>query len=723
MEDQSTMSDSDHFYNLLFEASNENRHNILLLLQDMELRITDLSRELALNNPETRRHVSRLEEIKLITRDKAGFYTLTPYGEVSLILFRELKFLSSNNEYFSRHQLSNLPQEFIRSIGDLVELKPLSNPMDYLRHVENLIKESSSFIWLLVDQFPIHSISAIVNAIDRDIKIKIIETKERVLNPDFEVLSSEESDALGRTRHTPLTEQRMVDRVNINLFVTDKRCVLALPIKDGEFDYTGFTGTDNMALEWCRGLFQYYWDKSEERKPSAIIEIVTSSVKHHQALQKITVLGTNNSEIDAKIVQDAVDNFNEVLLKGEFNFGSNKVTINKSVKIKGEINNDNSPSTIIYKKGWTFPFNHYDSVFMINGEEADISIENISFTDFNHTCIWIKKGRDVTIRNNSMTLISGFGRGMTYGAFGDAVIGIWVQDSDTDFFSGDLLIEDNYIDFARGGAYGGFLTRGGIEQDPEHRPDLVNHEYFMSFGLGLHRVSGQIFIHNNIIRNINARGIATTDNLETARILIKCNTIESDIFGSYPFYAPEAGAGILVQSAWGFPSPGFHVEILNNSITFDRVNYSGIKVLGPTMDRKGADKLSNGIISGNHIHLAKGYEGVHVRRCDNFDVSNNQISGKAYYGFRVSGRKNDTQDLRALKNRIEDNDMDKLDIMDPDEYSDNHADGNMFQKGSDGSNTCHVWLGKNTCSNVVTISEHESVIDEGEENKTTRARI
>ena len=31
----------------------------------------------------------------------------------------------------------------------------------------------------------------------------------------------------------------------------------------GEFEYFGFTSTDRKAVEWCKDLFEYYWEKVE----------------------------------------------------------------------------------------------------------------------------------------------------------------------------------------------------------------------------------------------------------------------------------------------------------------------------------------------------------------------------------------------------------------------------------------------------------------------------
>ena len=92
------MTASNGFYDLLFETSNETRHNILLLLQMRAMRITDIAKEMKLNNPEARRHLFRLRDVGLIGRDNDGFYHLTPYGETVLLLLQEYNFLSANRE-------------------------------------------------------------------------------------------------------------------------------------------------------------------------------------------------------------------------------------------------------------------------------------------------------------------------------------------------------------------------------------------------------------------------------------------------------------------------------------------------------------------------------------------------------------------------------------------------------------------------------------------------
>ena len=224
--------------------------------------------------------------------------------------------------------------------------------------------------------------------------------------------------------------------------------------------------------------------------------------------------------------------------------------------------------------------------------------------------------------------------------------------------------------------------------------------------------------NNNIIRNANGRGITSSQHHLSANVQIKHNIIESDVYGSYSFSSDEACAGIVSYSAKSIPGQGFHLEIEDNTIKLDKVNYSGIIVLGPTTDLEASDKLRGGIIRNNRIELKNGYEGIHLRMCDDFEVESNVISGGAYYGIKISGRKKSGKlDLRALNNTVKDNNMVDLQIRAPDEYSDNHVDGRMFTGSEDGAKTAHIWLTKYSSRNKIQIKKTETFIDEGIDNE------
>jgi hypothetical protein len=275
-----------------------------------------------------------------------------------------------------------------------------------------------------------------------------------------------------------------------------------------------------------------------------------------------------------------------------------------------------------------------------------------------------------------------------------------------------VLIEGNYIDLAYSGIWRGSISRGGLEEDPEYRPDLFNHEYFMGVGIEVDTCSGKVEILNNVVRNASARGIVSMGHDKGIEVVIRGNLVESDVYGSYPMSSFESGAGILAHTGFDKDLPGFSVFIEENTIKLERLNYSGIIVLGPSAE--GGGKLG-GVIRSNQIHLDNGYEGIRVRKCDNFDVRDNKISGETYYGIKLSGRqKLGKLDLYATNNVVDNNEMNNLTIKKPDLYVYNHSDSKMFTKLE--PRTAYYWLDQYAHKNQVIGSINQSVIDEGHNN-------
>jgi hypothetical protein len=434
---------------------------------------------------------------------------------------------------------------------------------------------------------------------------------------------------------------------------------------------------------------------------------------------RTVVMGRERPELDAQALQDALDTYDEVILQGRFNIGTSTIDINRSVTLRGEGRTNDIPDTKIYKRGWSFPFLSQEFMFDIRGEGIDVTIENIHVEDFNGTCINTRQGNSVTIRRNRITLLSGLGRGLSFGPWGDHVVGITSGGESPSRGSspGGVVIEENYLDFALSFARGGFTTSKGLEREPDYRPDLKNHETPICVGMLLSRNLGKVIVRNNTVRNMNARGIMAMDNWESAEIEITDNTVLSEVFGAYPYNNPMSGVGILVQSAWSEPRSGGRVEVNGNRINCDKVNYCGIAVHGPAMYQEGVGKLEQVVIRDNEIKLKEGSFGIQIRRSDSTEVSDNRITGEAYYGLQVTGSE-DRQgiDLSAKENKFEDNDMEGLAIKEPDEYSDAHVDGRMFTGSGEKSATAHIWLNNYSKNNVIKVKADETVIDEGEDN-------
>ncbi len=257
--------------------------------------------------------------------------------------------------------------------------------------------------------------------------------------------------------------------------------------------------------------------------------------------------------------------------------------------------------------------------------------------------------------------------------------------------------------------------------DPEYRPDLEQRESYLGVGVLVNSVLGKVVIRDNVVRNMNGRGILVQDNYESSSIHISGNNIVSEVFGSYPFSTHFAGVGIQAVSASARPRSGSSVYISDNDIRCTRLNYCGIAVYGQSMYDEGSGKLGECIVENNRIHLEDGHVGILIRKNDDTEVRGNKISGRAYYGFHLWGGKDHSGfDLGSNGNFIEDNDLSDLEIKKANVYSDSHVDGRMFT-GSDGkAETAHVWVNQYSSRNKIQVRENEIVIDEGKDNEVIR---
>lgn len=710
------------FYNILFEVSNEDRHRILLHLEPEPMNVTQISKKLGLSLPETSRHVSRLGEVGLIWKEPDGFYRLTHYGELILRQVRELGFTTKHREYFTNHTTLRLPPEFVKRIGDLADSIYMHNAINFLHGVENLIRDAEEYVWFQGDEYIISALPYINEAFERNVTFKIIEPENYAPRHDLNPISPKELSIISRPTSSSL-EKKTLESIDVFLYISEKMVAVAFPIGDGRFDYLGFTAADRRSILWCRDLFLHYWEQAKPKSVVPILELKhpTTRIVSAPSLGRIIIEGANNPATDNRVVQDAVDNYDEVILRGTFNFGSSRITISKSCVLKGEGRENGIPQTKIYKTKWQVPFTTDEWLIRTKGEGIDVTIENIHFTDFNGTCIEAYGGNSLTIKDNRITLETGYARGRRH-HYGDMVVGIHVgrfgePESGIKYYPGRVIIERNYLDFALTYIRGGHIPQSVEWEDPGHYPNL-HEEYYIGAGIFVNHVEGHLLIQDNVVKNMNSLGINASDCMGSAEVRIKNNLVVSDIFGAHPHGEAESGFGITAHSAGAFRDrPGFKIDISGNTIKCSKVSYGGIKVSGPFNAPAGSGKFTEGYVRNNKVHLDNGFVGIKIGRNDNIEVAGNVITGKAYYGIRVHAQGNpQNATIYADGNTVKESDMNMLTIKDPDNYSNGHVDGMIFTGSQGRSALAHVWLDRYSRNNTVRVRVSETVIDEGENN-------
>ena len=722
------MDSTEKLFNLLFEISNKDRYLIVKNLLKKESNLTQLTNIQGLRLSETRRHLSRLIEVGLIQKNLDGTYRITNYGTQILALIDNINFFTENQEYFESHSIEFIPKQFLSNFFLLSSSHRIDDMLDFMRILNQIISQAQTNVNIILEQIPWISTPSIIQGINRGVKFRIIEKKKPHLAAIEASILENDRELPKRITLSPFVEHATMEQIGSLVISTDNSASLILPSIEGKYDYNGFVTLQEEAIKWCNNLFEYFWEDAEKTNPEQVFQTVKQNEETH-----ITVEGTENPSVDAYSVQDAVDNYDEVTLKGRFNFGTNSVLIKQSVKIIGTGKDDiGYPYTKIYKRGWNFPFYEPDSIFRIDGENADILIENIHFMDFNCSAIWGDYGNSLIIRNCDFTVPTGHHRGLSTRSYGDILYGIYIQFPYEKYLEGKrgsfprgIQIIGNWIHFGWGGrGQSGYISSGVYEKDPEYRPDLLNHEYYIGMGIVIDMAAAEVVIEGNWIWYANARGVSVYDCFPSASVTIKENIIRSENYGSYPFNDYLSGIGILAQNGFNFASDrGFQVDIDNNIVEFTKMNYCGIGVLGPNVfDDELIDdgKLPRGSIRKNWVSLRNGHVGILIQGSDNFEITDNEVYGSSYYGIQVSGKERlEGYDRKSKANILSKNNFIDLKLRVPDAYSNNHQDGVMFSSDSKNS-MAHIWFNVYSQGNELLAHADDIILNEGIDNKIIR---
>ena len=260
------MSGMERLCDLLFEVSNEDRLRILTRLGEGPLNVTGLSRELGVTTQEASRHLSRLGDIGLTAKDPDGFHRITPYGGLTLIQIQDLDFTSRHREYFRTHVLTGLPGEFVSRMGELVGSRYLGDVMVTVHTIEKVLREAEEYLLNINAPYIASTFPLIREAYERGVEGRFLHKRDfrphPVLEEQYRKGRDEMMDSL-----LNLLEERLMDEIDLVLYMSEKDvAILAFPLEDGSFDFHGFTSDDRRTHEWCRGLFQHYWEMAEPKR-------------------------------------------------------------------------------------------------------------------------------------------------------------------------------------------------------------------------------------------------------------------------------------------------------------------------------------------------------------------------------------------------------------------------------------------------------------------------
>ena len=263
----------ERLYDLHFELSNEDRLSILNLLKDVPRKLTEISKEIGITHQQCMRHLNRLVKTLLIAKNPDGDYQLTSYGRLVLQLHPGFEFITRHRDYFFKHTLFKLPQQFVSRIGELSNSTRLSDVMELISENESIIKESEEYFWVIINKRTRSVRSFVARAIERGVQVRSISVKSYVPSLDVkrEIVEEDELVVI-RGEVDGQVEVADADVFPVYMYLSEKAMTISFPQEDGSFDYTGFTSRDPEALGFCKDLFIHYWNESDIISRNEIVQ-------------------------------------------------------------------------------------------------------------------------------------------------------------------------------------------------------------------------------------------------------------------------------------------------------------------------------------------------------------------------------------------------------------------------------------------------------------------
>ncbi|MFQ6136706.1 MAG: ATP-binding cassette domain-containing protein [Candidatus Hydrothermarchaeales archaeon] len=170
------------------------------------------------------------------------------------VLHRDLEFVSAESEYFSSHDTSPIPPHLLSQIDSLTGGKIVTGVYEALHTADELFKDVEKYFWYMSDDFPRYYLPKVEKKLDEGVEFKVIFPKDLVTTL-LPTLSKKIREGV---------EVRVLDEVKMTVNANDSYVNVGLPEKEGKIDHDVIIfGYNPRFKKWCKGVFEYYWEKAE----------------------------------------------------------------------------------------------------------------------------------------------------------------------------------------------------------------------------------------------------------------------------------------------------------------------------------------------------------------------------------------------------------------------------------------------------------------------------
>ena len=245
------------------EVASEQRLNILILLNEQQINITDVAKLLDAKVPEVHRNFTRLAKAGLISKNVEGFFQLTTLGEIMIAQIPAIVFISKNEKYFKNHTLSDLQKKFIHTIGSLSDSELISGYVKVSEKWNEIYQNAEKFIYniLVEDSYSPELMKVIEEKLNKKVTINSIFS-------DSAIVTSERENSISKIHVDKFIEndtlvRKMKKDVTIALIINEKEAGICFPTSENEADLSKIFYSSNPEFhEWCIDYFKQVWNSS-----------------------------------------------------------------------------------------------------------------------------------------------------------------------------------------------------------------------------------------------------------------------------------------------------------------------------------------------------------------------------------------------------------------------------------------------------------------------------
>lgn len=253
-------ADTDIASEIFSRLASELRCSILLSLNKKPASESILARDLGTSPQDVFRNMKGLIDEGLVKKEGKEFH-LTEFGIMitdQIPYFILMKKLS--NFFLEDHALSQIPDKFLKRITVLRNCEIVTSITSIFERLKKLEMGATRQLKIVVPQAWVDEGNILVNRAINGVEVSYIIGRNTVFPK--EVIDSVRAN-LERLGREGKIKRRMVEKVDIAVYIADGHCAAMFANRKGEIDMnTLFIGNDPSFYEWCLDVFNDAWSRA-----------------------------------------------------------------------------------------------------------------------------------------------------------------------------------------------------------------------------------------------------------------------------------------------------------------------------------------------------------------------------------------------------------------------------------------------------------------------------